>query len=110
MAATVDIALAAAQTPGRSGGTMPVPDSSPVDTDVITSSGSSQVSDFSVPPGSFGLFWILTVTGANIRAKFGPGTPTAVAAEDGGWLILSGQTREFSAVPGEKVAIITAEV
>jgi hypothetical protein len=107
--ATVDIALAAAQSVGRSGGTMPVIDAIPIDTDLISSSGSSVQSDFAVPAGAAGLFWVITVTGGNVRVKFND-NPTAVAAEDGGWLVLNGQTREFGAVAGHKAAVITAEV
>lgn len=105
--ATVDIAIAAAQTRGANGGTLPVYDPVPVDTDLITSSGTSQQTDFTVPAGSYGLVWCFTVTGGNVRVKFGD-NPTAVAAEDGGWLILDGQTRDFAATAGHKAAVITA--
>jgi len=106
MAATVDITLAGVD--GKyAGWNIPVINPVPVDTDLLTSSGTSQQSDFAVPTNGGGLVWIITVTGDKIRAKFGA-NPTAVAAEDGGWLILDGQTREFVARPGDKVAVITA--
>lgn len=103
MAATVDITLVAVN--GK------LAHSVQMDQDTITSSGSSQQSDFSVPSGAVGdLAWVITVAGAsNIRALFGS-NPTAVAAEAGGFLILAGQTREFAARAGDKVAVITAEV
>jgi hypothetical protein len=105
--ATVDIAIAAVQTRGSYGGTVPVIDPVPVDTDLITSSGTSQLTDFSVPAGTSGYVWVFTVTGGNVRVKFSD-NPVAVAAEDGGWLILDGQTREFGATAGHKAAVITA--
>ena len=107
MAATVDIALAKVENAAVGGAQMPVIAPVPLDTDLITTISSSQQSDFAVPAGTVGAFWVITATGDKIRAKFGA-DPTAVAAEDGGWLILDGQTREFSAVPGHKVAVITA--
>lgn len=105
--ATVDIAIAGIQSRSLNGAFAPVIDPIPLDTDLLTSSASSQQSDFAVPATASGAVWQITVTGGAIRAKFGT-DPTAVAAEDGGWLILDGQTREFGAFPGHKVAIISA--
>lgn len=105
--ATVDITLGTAQTKGGNGGTLPVIDAVYIDTDLITSSSSSQQSDFAVPANGFGLVWRIAVTGGNIRAKFGD-NPTAVAAEDGGWLLLDGHSYDFGASANQKVAIITA--
>lgn len=105
--ATVDIKLAASQGRNQAGAALGVPDSAWQDADVITSSGTSQVSDFAVPANASGLVWILTVKGGAVRALFG-GAPTAIDSEDGGWLILDGQTRVFGAVGADKVAIINS--
>lgn len=105
--ATVDIALGSVQSRGTHGGTLPVLDSHMVDHDVITLSGSSQQSDFSIPAGSTGLIWIITAVDAALRVKFGS-NPTAVAAEDGGWYIASGTQAFFVAIAGDKAAVIAA--
>ena len=106
--ATVDINLATVEDRSKTTDAMPVISAVPIDTDLITSSGTSQQSDFASPADTGeGMYWVLTVTGGAVRAKFGA-DPTAAAAEGGGWLILDGQTREFAAVPGQKVAIIDA--
>lgn len=105
--ATVDIALGSAQARGTHGGTLPVMDSTMIDHDVITLSGSSQQSDFSVPAGSVGLVWVITAVDADLRVQFGA-NPTAAAAEGGGWYVLSGSIREFAATAGDKAAVITA--
>jgi hypothetical protein len=105
--ATVDITLAVVQTQGRHGGTVPVFDSAQVDTDTITSSASSQQSDFAVPTGATGLIWDIVVTGGAVRVKFGS-NPTAVAAEGGGWLLLAETNKQFAATAGDKVAVIDA--
>lgn len=105
--ATVDIALGSVQARGTHGGTLPVIDATMIDHDVITLSGSSQQSDFSVPAGTSGLVWVITAVDANLRVQFGA-NPTAVAAEGGGWILLSGSVREFAAIAGDKAAVITA--
>lgn len=105
--ATADIALASAQGRGVHGGTLPVIDSAMVDHDVITLSGTSQQSDFSVPAGSAGLIWRVTAIDGAMRVKFGA-NPTATAAEDGGWYVASGSTCDFVAVAGDKAAVISA--
>ena len=104
--AVVDIKLAAVINRSIYNNPAPAIDAVYIDTDFITLSGTSQQSDFSVPTNAAGLFWVLTVSGGNIRALFGS-DPTAAATEDGGWLILDGQTRIFSATGGHKVAVIS---
>jgi hypothetical protein len=103
--ATVDIKLVAVQARALTGATLAIPDPTWVAADVITSSGSSQQSDFAVPAGATGLAWMLTVKGGAVRAMFGA-DPTAADSEDGGWLILDGQTRAFAGVGGHMVAVI----
>lgn len=93
--ATVNIVFARAmerQTPVAS---MP-----PFSKEDITSSASSVVSANSAPNDAV---CIITVTGGNIRAAFGP-SPSAVASGD--ILITDGQTREFMLPQGHKVAVI----
>lgn len=107
MAATVDITLGSSSSLTTNRMPMPILDSTEVDSDLITSSGSSQQSDFSVPAGAIGLIWNIVVTGDKVRVKFGS-NPTAVAAEGGGWLLLAETTTQFAALGGDKVAVITA--
>lgn len=110
MAATVDITLVTVENRVITGATLPVEGSTEIDQDTIVASGSSQQSDFAAPgSGLTGAFWVITLTGGNIRAKFGS-NPAAVAAEAGGRLMLAGTTRHVSALGGDKVAIIAAEV
>jgi hypothetical protein len=109
MATTVDITLAGASGKSINGVTMPIADSVPIDTDVITAGAAATLSDFAVPDGATGLFWIITVVGGNARIKF-DNAPTAVAGEGGGWLVLASTTREWSARPGDKASVIAAEV
>lgn len=104
--AVVDIKLAAVVNRSIYNSPAPAIDALYADTDLITTSGSSTQADFTVPAEASGYFWIITVTGGNIRALFGS-NPTAAANEDGGWLILDGQTRVFTASSGQKVAVIT---
>lgn len=107
MATTVDIKLASVRGARPYGAALAIVDSITLDDDLLTSSASSQQSDFSVPATTTDAVWVLTVTGGNIRALFGA-NPTATQLEAGGWLILAGQTREFAARAGDKCAIIDA--
>lgn len=110
MAVYADIILTTVNGRALTGATLMIPDSAIADSDVITSSGTSQQSDFAVPAGNITNYvWEIIAVNGNIRVKFGV-NPTAVAAEGGGRLVLSGQTRWFSAVELEKCAVITAEI
>jgi hypothetical protein len=81
--------------------TMPVPESVTAASDTMTSSGTSQQS--SAVASRVGQFWSVTVAGGDVFVLFGA-DPTAVS--DAGFLVLDGQTREFSVTAaGEKVAI-----
>ncbi len=105
--ATVDIQLATVMGRSAQGGSLPVMDSTIVDSDLITSSATSQQSDYTVPTNSIGLVWWITVTGGPVRIKFGS-NPTAANAEGGGWLILAETALGFMATPGDKIAVIDA--
>lgn len=48
-------------------------------------------------------FWSITAVGGNVWVKFGT-APVAASGQD--WLVLDGQTREFAATAGDKVAVI----
>lgn len=83
-------------------GPHPVPSSSPVVKQTITSSGSSQATSISASDG----YWVVTASGGNVWIKAGS-SPTAEAGND--WLILDGQTRDFAVSgPLEKLAVIDA--
>ncbi len=107
--ATVDIMLTTVSGNGKAGVVMPVADAEPIVNKVITSSGVNQVAAITVASYT-AAFWVITSTGGNIRCQFRSDgvDPVATAVEGGGWLVLDGQTREFAAKTGHKVAVITA--
>lgn len=110
MAIYADIILTTVNGRALTGATLMIPDSAIVDSDVITSSGTSQQSGFAVPAGSITNYvWEVQVVGGNIRGKFGT-NPTAAAAEGGGRLMIPGRTYYFAATAGDKLAVITAEI
>ena len=82
-----------------------VPQAVPVSAEAITSTGSSQQSSNSVPAADLNAFWIVTVIGGNVWVKAGS-SPTAAAGDV--WLISDGQTREWKASAGDKLAVIDA--
>ena len=104
--ATAEIELGTVSEARLQSGALPVLDSVLKDHDIITLSGSSQQSDFSVPTDGLRYVWRLTAVGAAMRVLFGS-NPTATAAEAGGFYISSGATEYFNATPGDKVAVIT---
>lgn len=80
---------------------LPIPDSSPLGADTLTSSGISTQSSLTAPDGH--AVWSVTVFGGNVFIAFGA-DPTAQV--DSGWLVLDGQTRDFTiGAAGEKIAI-----
>jgi len=84
----------------------PVADSSPIDGDTFTSSGSSQQGQAiaSSNPG-YDTYWAVTSAGGNVWVTFGP-NPTAAPGTS--WLVPDGQTFWFRAVPGDIAAVIDA--
>ena len=82
-----------------------VPQAVPVSAETITSTGSSQQSSNAAPTADLNAFWIVTVVGGAVWVKAGS-SPTAVAGDD--WLISDGQTREWKATAGDKLAVINA--
>lgn len=101
--AVVNITLGEVSGVAASGGTMPILKGSTASSENKTSSGTSQQSAL-VASNNVGTVFVITVTGGNVCVKFGT-NPTATNAST---YILDGQTRSFSAVPGDKVALIDA--
>ena len=100
--ATVNIVRTNVENIAVNGGSMPVANSLVKNTETITSSGISQAStDVAVAPQTE--FWIITVSGGPVWVHFAA-APVAVVGTE--WLILDGQTREFSCTAGDKVAVI----
>ncbi len=79
-----------------------VPNSLPTSASSITTSGTSQQSSNSVQAADDNEYWVITVSGGDVWVKFGA-SPTAAAGDD--WLINDGQTREFKALAGDKMAV-----
>lgn len=103
--ATVHIALVTVPIGSRAGITM-LPDAEPYAQQDITSSGSSQATTIACPSGAEGLYaWSVTSYGGAVRLTAGA-APTATAAT--GWIVPDGQTREFAAKGGQKLAVINA--
>jgi hypothetical protein len=100
--ATVHIVIAEVENRAeRSGATIPVIKSIPKSVETITTTVTSQPSTIETVESDD--FWSVTATGGNVWIEFGI---TPVAAPGRGWLILNGETREFSAsMVGEKLAI-----
>jgi hypothetical protein len=99
--ATVHVTLSRVKGRASTGSTMPVQDSVEISADTMTSSGTSAQSSITAP--DLDCFWSVTVTGGNVYVKFGA-NPTAVA--DAGYLLLDGDTRDFSpCAVSEKLAI-----
>lgn len=98
--ATVHVVLAASQTRALTGATLPLANSVPVGSDTVTTSSSSAQSSLVAEAGAI---WSVTARDGDVWVKFGA-NPTAAA--DDGWLVLTGQTREFGASAAlEKIAL-----
>lgn len=82
-----------------------VPDSTVIAGESLTSSGTSQASADAVPADDDDVFWVITASGGAVWAKFAA-APVAAAGDE--WLIADGQTREWKAAAGDKVAVIDA--
>jgi hypothetical protein len=100
--ATVHVVLAHVKGRALTGSTMPVPDSVPIADETMTSSDTSTQSAVVAP--SADSFWLVTVTGGDVRAAMGDDPDAGV---DAGWLLLDGAQNEAFAVhaAGEKIAI-----
>lgn len=103
--ATVHCVLGSCAIGGRAGITR-IPETAAEAAETITSSGASQATTAAAPAGDEGVrFWSVTAVGGNVWIKFGA-APVAASGQD--WLVLDGQTREFAARGGDKVAVIDA--
>jgi hypothetical protein len=106
--ATAHFVVAQVNSRGLTNAALPIPLSVPMESEAISTSGTSQATTAAVPGTNrfSDHVWIVSVSGGNVWVKFGA-TPTAAAGND--WLIQSGETREFGAtVGGEKAAVIDA--
>lgn len=92
----------------RREGQAPLAEAGPVTSQSITTTGSNQVTSIEVPAAKSGVtVWSVTALGGDMAFAFGIGTPDATVAA-ARWLVPSGQTREFSAQPGQKGAVVNA--
>lgn len=99
--ATIHVELSTVSARARTGATLPIPNSVEIDSDTVTSSGSSAVSTLT---GGLGQVWTVTALDGPVWLKFGTGTPIA-AAEDGR-LLLEGDSRDYAVTTAsEKLAI-----
>jgi hypothetical protein len=97
--ATVHVVLASVMPRIANGALAPIPASNVIEADTVTTTAASAQA---TPTGEPGQVWIITALGS-VYANFGT-NPTAAA--DSGWLIASGQTREFAvSSPAELCAL-----
>lgn len=102
--ATVTIVLGKATSKfGENNDPMPIPNAAYDEQQDITSSAASQPT--TIVADDKRQYWSVTASGGNVRVVAGA-APTATATT--GWLVIDGQTREFGAVLGQKLAIIDA--
>jgi len=105
--ATVGIALVSASNVAESGlnSVLRVPDSATTMTATVASSAVSQQGALVVPDDGRHLLWEVTTDTGALWVAFGP-SPTASPGTQ--FLVPLGTTRNWKAVPGDKVALIDA--
>ena len=103
--ATVRVRLLTVQNKALTGGTQPVLDPVPVQSQNMTSSGTSTQSTVVVPADAENLYWRIDSDGGAVWLKFGD-NPTAAADDD--WKVADQGFVEFSARKNQKVAVIDA--
>lgn len=102
--ATLHVVLARVVSRADTGMTLPVLESVEVDAETVTPTGTSTLSSLTASDKDV---WNITAFGGDYWLKFGTGTPEAESGA--GYLILSGQTRDFAAsTDSEKLAHKTA--
>lgn len=104
--AMVHVVLCNVRNRDKTGSTMPVPESQPIASETVASSATSQklsINGGSVPAATPSeTYWSVTTKG-DIWVNFGA---NPVAGSGAGWLLLAGQSREWSVKQsGEKIAI-----
>ena len=105
--ATISVAVCTLQGAFLQGTPIPAPDSAPLLSESVTSSGTSAASSGAVPTvtrGNPGYVWRIAPLG-NVWVTFAA-SPTAAAGTD--YIVASGSTDYFIATPGDKVAVIDA--
>lgn len=101
--ATVHVVLANVAARADTGATLPVPDSTPIAVDTMTSSGTSAQANITASGPNEGEVWCVTAVGGPVYVRTGV-NPTAVT--DQGWLVADGQTLSLAVtVASEKLAI-----
>jgi hypothetical protein len=90
---------------GATQGLAIVPTSRPSSAEGLSSSEVSKTSIQTAPTNKGQQFWSVTATGGDVWLKFAA-APVAAAGSD--WLLLAGQTREWAAIPGDKVGVVDA--
>ena len=92
---------------GAGGQTQPVPKSVPVGKETETASGAAVETDLAATSAE-NEYWIVTVNGGDVWVRFAA-SGSASAGND--WLMLDGETREFSVTAaGEKASFIDANL
>lgn len=94
---------------GAGGQTQPVPKSVPVGAETETpEAAGSQVATTLTATSAESEYWIVTVDGGDVWVKFGV---DAEASAGNDWLMLDGETREFSVTTvGERASFIDASL
>lgn len=103
--ATVHIALATTRSKRTNGDRMPVVEAAPVASETITSSSSNQKTTTVAGTYPGAEFWVVTAVDGNILIAAGDDPD---ATSDDTHYVLAGQTREFAANTGEKLAVVDA--
>lgn len=103
--AVVGITLSKVKGTSQDGAALLVVASHPDHVEAMVSSASSQASTIAADQARGDQIWQITVSGNDVWVKFGA-NPVADSGED--HLICDGQTREFVAEDGDKLAVIDA--
>lgn len=121
--ATVHIALAYWTSVSQTNTGLAVPSSRIIADQIMVSSGTSQTTLIACPGDPAGVSqenyhqttttWVVTASGGSVYVRFGgtAATPASSPSDnEGAWLILTGQTRYFTAYPGDTASVIDAGV
>jgi len=108
--ATLHVVIASVSDRAVTGSTLPIPPAKTRVAKTLTTSATSAADADLV--ASEGEVWIVTARDADHWVEFGDGNQTAGPAASietaGGYLVMSGTTREFGADAAQKIAVRTA--
>ncbi|CAN7303116.1 hypothetical protein LJR231_001550 [Phyllobacterium sp. LjRoot231] len=90
---------------GTTKGLALLPASKPISSEAMTSAAGSAQGTQIAPDNKGQLFWSVTASGGDVWVKFGI---NPIASAGGDWLVSDGQTREWTATPLEKIAVVDA--